>query len=138
MSAIDEIMAERARQIAKGYDAAHDDRHTDGSIARAAGAYALHGKTVLALMGPPSRPLLTRQADPKYWWPWSEEAYQPGTDRERLIKAAALIVAEIERLDRSAPPSTQPSSDDCDCIGAVIGQHDRSCPHSRHDRGGAA
>jgi hypothetical protein len=100
MTILEEVAAERRRQIAEGYDAAHDDRHKDGSIARAAGAYALHEQSALVLLGPPSRPYRSRMVSAVWWWPWNQESYQPGAPRERLIKAAALIVAEIERLDR--------------------------------------
>lgn len=87
ISVLQEVGRVRERQVAKGYDAAHDDEHTDGAIAVAAAYYAW-GKGV-----------------PEYLWPW-EEAARPTlslmSDRERLLVAAALIVAEIERLDRSS------------------------------------
>lgn len=81
---LDEIAAERQRQIIKGYDAAHDDAHSDGSIARAAAVYAL--------LSVPN--LLNTMA----FWPWSPAQCRPGSKRERLVKAAALCVAEIARL----------------------------------------
>ena len=43
MTIYDEIEVRRAQQIAKGYDAAHDDEHTNGEIAKAASAYAAAG-----------------------------------------------------------------------------------------------
>lgn len=81
---LDEIEAERSRQIAKGYDAAHDDEHTNGCIAWAASAYA--GRTFW-------------KSQPAPLYPWGEMP-ERGTVRDDLITAAALIVAEIERLDR--------------------------------------
>lgn len=45
MSAIDEIAAERRRQIAvEGWTPEHDDGHADGEIAEAAACYCI-GKT---------------------------------------------------------------------------------------------
>jgi hypothetical protein len=35
-------------------------------------------------------------------WPWSREWWQPKDRRRDLVRAGALIVAEIERLDRAA------------------------------------
>lgn len=88
MTVLKEIAAERRRQVVKGYDAAHDDAHTGGQIAQAAAAFALSasGKSTTALM----------------CWPWSKHDFDDGIgrSRENLIKAAAMAVAEIERLDR--------------------------------------
>jgi hypothetical protein len=33
-------------------------------------------------------------------WPWSREWWKPRNSRRDLVRAAALIVAEIERVDR--------------------------------------
>jgi hypothetical protein len=35
------------------------------------------------------------------FWPWSLHWWKPKSPRRDLIRAAALIVAEIERLDRA-------------------------------------
>lgn len=35
-------------------------------------------------------------------WPWDIAWWKPRTQRENLIRAAALIISEIERLDRAA------------------------------------
>lgn len=96
MSVLDEIGKERTRQIAvEGWDASHDDlEHTNGELARAAASYAFHAgaddddRQVNSGFAPPC-------------WPWSG-FWKPSTRRRDLIKAAALIVAEIERLDRAA------------------------------------
>lgn len=88
--AIHDVIGERVRQREiEGFDEAHDDEHTDGVIARAAGAYALaatnnhhHARGLL--------------------WPWSQESWKPKSPRENLVRAGALILAEIERLDRAA------------------------------------
>lgn len=89
----DEIAAERRRQVRdEGWTASHDDEHTEGSLARAAACYALAG----VLSWNWSNDFKAR------WWPWDETWWKPSSDRRRnLVKAGALIIAEIERLDRT-------------------------------------
>lgn len=94
MSVIAEILAERGRQqLAEGFGHAHDDAHDTGDLAVAAACYALNA-TWLHHIG-------MRELVDKYWpWPgW----WKPKDPRRDLIRAAALIVAEIERLDRKNP-----------------------------------
>jgi hypothetical protein len=89
MSAIDDIAAERKRQIeVEGWTAEHDDLHRDGVLARAAACYT-----------DPTYPLIGHTFLPM-GWPWGASWWKPTTRRRDLVKAAALIVAEIERLDR--------------------------------------
>lgn len=85
---------ERVRQVAeKGYDAAHDDQHADRSLAEAAARIAL---AYAGMSNPP-----TRNSN---WWPVSllqRVVAKYWRDRLRwLVIAAALLVAEIERLLR--------------------------------------
>lgn len=113
---VDLIANERARQIMQeGWTDAHDDSHTDGSLAVAAACYAW----------PPPRPLSV-----KLMWPWGRRSWKPaiplpepaecncrsvgecehrgevtpGAVREArikdLVRAGALIAAEIDRLQR--------------------------------------
>ena len=35
-------------------------------------------------------------------WPWDAEWFKPSSSRRDLVKAAALLLAEIERDDRAA------------------------------------
>lgn len=83
------IGAERARQIqAEGYTPAHDHDHEDGSLAMAAAVYAekstdFNGKRFPRLVG----------------WPWRDEDFKPTTRLACLVKAGALIAAEIDRLE---------------------------------------
>jgi hypothetical protein len=35
------------------------------------------------------------------FWPFERSAWKPKSPRSDMVKAAALIVAEIERLDRT-------------------------------------
>ena len=89
--AVLDVLAERARQIEdKGYEPEADDVYEDAQLAAAAATYAL----------------LATGADG--WrvddhWPWSAElSLKKGEPRRMLEKAGALILAEMERLDRAA------------------------------------
>mgnify|MGYP003575047526 CR=1 FL=1 len=92
MNAIEAIAAERQRQIeVEGWTPDHDDKHGNGELAKAAACYAMGQPLSLAKTG---------------WkiWPWEARWWKPDASRRRnLVKAGALIVAEIERLDRSHP-----------------------------------
>ena len=100
--ALDLIASERERQVSKeGWTVAHDDEHADESLATVASIYARpshqrgsHLSDRYPLGHLPSR------------WPvsWAWEWWKPTpSDRVReLVKAGALIVAEIERLQRAA------------------------------------
>ena len=83
------VLAERERQKSElRYDETHDDAHTDGDLAQAACAFvsaALH-KPIYTSLGP-----LTM---------WNSHR-SDRTPREKLVQAAALILAEIERIDRA-------------------------------------
>lgn len=110
MSVIDEIATERKRQIEKeGYDSKHDDLHGGGQLALAACCYA----SPAPLFVKEDRANAFVMRDP---WPWDDcfdkrpsngnVIRQPtmlGAQRRALlVKAGALIVAEIERLDRQS------------------------------------
>ena len=93
-----EIDEERTRQIAsEGWTAEHDDGHTNGELARAAGCYALHA-------GLPE-PAQVAAGHAPGDWPWDAAWWKPKDRRRDLIRAAALIVAEVERLDRASRAS---------------------------------
>lgn len=89
-----EIAKERERQVnVEGWTEAHDDAHGKGEMARAASCYALAS----AVMDPTAQ----EYHSPKYW-PWDWKWWKQHNRRRNLVKAAALIVAELERLDRLA------------------------------------
>ena len=91
-SQIADIKAERQRQI-EGYGPEHDDGHLQGTLARAAACYL--ARAYVRVDGLMRRPPLD--------WPWERAAWKPKNDaRRNLVRAAALVVAEIERLDRAA------------------------------------
>ena len=85
-----EVFAERLGQITeKGYDAAHDDRHAEGELVLAGAFYALN-----AVYG--------EDYGLPIPWPFESGAFKPRSPREDLVRAGALIMAEIERLDRAS------------------------------------
>ena len=102
---IDEIRAERIRQISQeGWTAQHDDRHHQhGELSWAAACYCLHAGNEVS----PS--FVGYWSPPPSHWPFEERWWKPKTVRRDLVRAAALIVAEIERLDRESqkPPESR-------------------------------
>lgn len=96
-----EIARERERQMqVEGWTAEHDDEHCCGEMAQAAACYA----------HPAPWGVRPQSCPPPKLWPWSLLWWKPKDRRRNLIRAAALIVAEIERLDRAAPPLPAPRS----------------------------
>ena len=96
-----DVLAERRRQIeAEGWSPKHDDEHDAGQLALAAGSYAI----VAGLHPNSRRAFASRNRDGNLapWpnWPWSTLWWKPTDRRRDLVKAGALILAEIERLDR--------------------------------------
>lgn len=97
--ATEDVLAERQRQkTGEGWTEEHDDEHRTGEIAAAAACYALWA--------------VAQSAENAYWqvaieeaakmlWPWDREWWKPKTKRHDLVRAAALLIAEIERLDRA-------------------------------------
>lgn len=85
-----DVLAERKRQIeAEGWTAWLDDAHVAGELACAAAAYSIRSADV------------DREDIPSIW-PWGLKWWRPTSRRRYLVKAGALILAEIERLDRLA------------------------------------
>lgn len=100
--AIKAITAERNRQIEKeGWTPEHDDTHSNGEMAWAAAAYAigLYSLSGRVQLGKQFKPWLKRI------WPWELKWWKPTSRQRNLIKAGALIVAELDRLFRAAASS---------------------------------
>ncbi len=96
---VDLIRAERVRQMEREWwGPEHDDTHTDGALAKAAACYALGANDVTA----PRVVGITAVIHGERVWPWEAAWWKPSPqDRIReLVKAGALIAAEIDRLDR--------------------------------------
>lgn len=98
-----DVLAERRRQVeAEGLTPAHDDAHTDFSLAKAACIYGvgatLEGpdRAVMDEFGATGTPGWMKEL-----WPWDHKWFKPTSRRRDLVKAAALLIAEIERIDRA-------------------------------------
>ena len=94
------VLAERERQIsAEGFDIEHDDAHRCGELAVAAGCYAFYAGNQA-----PNRVQYLPGWDEwaKQVWPWDFSWWKPKpAARANLVRAAALLLAEIERIDRA-------------------------------------
>ncbi|MGC4393751.1 hypothetical protein [Agrobacterium sp. M50-1] len=129
--AIEDVIAERKRQIdVEGWSSEHDDAHEKGELAGAAACYALAGVTYTAPDHYPPRKKYAAVVDarnsisekevettreavklaigepaaPKNW-PFHASFWKPTNRRRNLEKAAAFILAEIDRLDRASKPA---------------------------------
>ena len=93
-----DVLAERKRQIdAEGWTPEHDDKYRDDELSMAAVCYAnTSGAGGCSPNG----------------WPWPEEWWKPSTARRNLVKAGALIIAEVERIDRLATSSAAKGASD--------------------------
>lgn len=104
MTGIELIAKERKRQIAEeGWTPEHDDAHTAGCLARAGAVYAAHAGAGLFIEREKGTsadvPAAIRYV--RDGWPWDDEWWKPNADYKGcLIKAGALIAAEIDRLQR--------------------------------------
>lgn len=84
-----DVLAERQRQVtAEGWTAEGDDSYQNSELADAAACYAIHAHN-------------QGFSTPDHW-PWSTTWWKQTNPRRDLVKAGALILAEIERIDRAA------------------------------------
>ncbi|HHW2087655.1 TPA: hypothetical protein ACUT5H_000248 [Pseudomonas aeruginosa] len=89
-----DVQAERRRQNnAEGWTPEHDDLYCAAELPRAAAAYILSGANDEA-------PAI---------WPFVAKWWKPRDARANYVRAGALILAEIERLDRAAASQGGPS-----------------------------
>lgn len=96
--AVEDIVAERKRHVeVEGWTPEHDDEHHRGQLALAASVYAYAG----SLESGQNMVLKTSDIIHRLW-PWDWSWFKPTDRRRDLVKAGALIVADIERLDRVA------------------------------------
>lgn len=92
--AVQLILAERCRQAAKGYNAAHDDGHTDGRMAfEAAAAIMPVGSSLL-------HPLTGPDFSSPACKPWID-ASKSRPRADVLVEGIALALAELERVHRA-------------------------------------
>ncbi|WP_287360681.1 hypothetical protein [Mesorhizobium sp.] len=102
--AVADIAAERQRQInVEGWTPEHDDQHDKGELAEAASCYARGSDRVTWMQPDPEFPR-HKVMTGCIIWPWDLACWKPTDRRRNLVKAGALIAAEIDRLDRATPP----------------------------------
>lgn len=106
-----DVLAERQRQVeTERWSHEHDDNYTDGELAKAAAGYAMHAHA--------------DQVWKKYHlpdgWPWHPTWFKAREPRHMLVKAGALILAEIERLDRAEPKPAERTAE------KTVSSHDNS------------
>lgn len=86
-NAVQSVIAERQRhQSAEGWTPEHDDQYSKSQLLWASSCYVLNA------IHPFNRI--------PFYWPWTPEWWKPTNPRRDLVKAGALILAEIERIDR--------------------------------------
>lgn len=83
-SAVSDVLLERKRQLLeKGFSTQQDDTYIGGELAAAAISYI-------------------EPMEAESYWPadWHDDSFKPTHYRRNLVKATALLLAELERLDR--------------------------------------
>lgn len=99
--AFKDVFLERERQVnLEGFSAERDDLYQRFELAKAGATYATHA----TLLDRTRSSHLKRGYAPGTW-PWASAWWKPADRRRDLVKAAALLLAEIERLDRQAVQS---------------------------------
>ena len=80
------MLAERREQIERfGFDREHDAQWRQGELVAAAIVYA-------------TQPGDKKDAPPPALWPWDDRWWKPKTRVQNLIRAGALIAAELDRM----------------------------------------
>lgn len=96
------VLIERQRQIdQENWTPAHDIEHPGGTLAIAAASYALHAAAELTDRQD-VRDYFARQSI--RLWPWEIHSYKPRDPYRDLVRAAALMLAEAERMRRNMAP----------------------------------
>ena len=85
------VLDERKKQILKyNFDPKHDDLYQDHELENAAICYL---NAVIFHNHP-------NIMEPPYHWPWHKSWWKPKSKRENLVRAIALGIAALERMDR--------------------------------------
>ena len=96
--ALRDVAAERQRQIdVEGFRPRSDDAIDAGDLACGAACYAIRAADQL---NPYTSSRSKENENPIFLWPLNVP-FKTTTPRRDLVKAAALILAEIERIDRA-------------------------------------
>ena len=93
------IASERERQLCiEGFSRDSDEQYREGELARAATAYVQLAAMDLQVG---SRTHIASQ-EPPFFWPWAPEWWKPADARHDLVRAGALIAAQIDLIDSQA------------------------------------
>lgn len=106
--AVRDVLAERQRQVSvEGMTDDGDDKYHYFELPIAATCYALAAEPFVWMDMEKGEKSIRMPACPPIW-PWSPSWWKPRSRRENLVRAGALIIAEIERIDRAAAKGVQP------------------------------
>lgn len=93
-----EVKQERLRQINKeGYTQSVDDNGEPGRLAAAGACYAIRSAFELS-QGSGS----VLDGKVPIWWPFDPSSWKPKDVRSNLIRAMALLSAELEKMQRQS------------------------------------
>lgn len=120
MNGAELIYKERNRQLREeGWTPEHDAGHADGELSRAAECYVVAAQTAM-IRDDAARYHTVHKGGPGGRWPWSQDWWKPSNDPIRnLIKAGALIAAEIDRLQRASATKQEAKESE---FGYLIGK----------------
>lgn len=100
--AIGDVITERKRQInQEGYSTKSDDAYQQNELLRAAVCYADNVVSRGWVHDSHFGPEVYQSEEAPDLWPWGLDFWKPKNPRLDLVRAAALLIAEIERMDRS-------------------------------------
>jgi hypothetical protein len=98
---IELIADERQRQIDKeGWTPEHDDSNRSGNMALAGACYACNAATMTQTATPEMMETYPKFSIQGFRWPFDRKWWKPKSPVEDLVRAGALIAAEIDRLQR--------------------------------------
>ncbi|WP_288384631.1 hypothetical protein [uncultured Acinetobacter sp.] len=98
-----DVLGERNRQIEQEhYSIEHDDSYQNNELPRAAASYVNNVVSRGWVFNSAYGPEAYQSEEVPDLWPWSDKYWKPKNPRRDLVKAAALIIAEIDRMDRSS------------------------------------
>ncbi|WP_312966710.1 hypothetical protein [Acinetobacter gerneri] len=101
VAAINEVISERKRQITQEYYSTdHDDEYQQNELLRAAVSYAENVVSRGWVYNSTFGPDVYQSEEAPDLWPWDLDFWKPKNPRRDLVRAAALIIAEIEKIDR--------------------------------------
>ena len=100
-----DVLNELARQQSEeGYTEEGDDQYNAMELSYAAGCY-VRSAQLCGLQDVSAVPIS---------WPWPAHTYKPKSVREDLVRAAALLLAEINRFDRLGKHIAQQAAKDAE------------------------